>query len=206
MRIVVNDKPVEALTPRQESGFMLAEGQDDVRGTVLTPAEATDAYIGQTKRWFIILGSIACVLMIAVAIAGIASDPRDGGFMAIGVVIIGGAFLLFMFLLLRHRIRAWNAKLAHRGEGLAPAGTEIALSPAGLTVGGDVHAWPALEIEAVELTSGGLPSGDTSTTMMVIERLSLAAGPQALVLDRALMRNGILLVDNCWRRLRADAA
>jgi hypothetical protein len=41
--------------------------------------------------------------------------------------------------------------------------------------------------------------------MMVIERLSVAAGPKTVVLDRALMRNGILLVDNCWRRLRAAA-
>jgi|SRR3954470_706888 hypothetical protein len=205
MRIVVNDKPVEALTPRQESGFMLAKVLDDVRGTVLTAAEATETYIRQTRRWFTILGSIAFALMAAIAIAGIASDPREGGFIAIGVVIVGGAFLLFMFLLLRHRVRAWNARLAHRGEGLAPAGTEIALSPAGLAVGGDVHAWPSLEIDAVELTSGGLPSGDTSTTMMVIERLSVAAGPKTVVLDRALMRNGILLVDNCWRRLRAAA-
>jgi hypothetical protein len=202
MRIVVDDKPVEALTPKQERGFMLGKAQDDVRGTVLTPAEATDTYIAQTRRWFTILGAIAIALMIAIAVAGIVSDPREGGFIAIGVVIIGGAFLLFMFLLLRHRIRAWNRKLVHRGEGLAPAGTEIALSTDGLAVGGIVHAWPSLAIDAIELTSGSMPSGETSTPIVMIERLSLAAGTKSIVLDRALMRNGILLVDNCWRRLK----
>jgi len=202
MRIVVDDKPVEALTPKQERGFMLGKAQDDVRGTVLTPAEATDTYIAQTRRWFTILGAIAIALMIAIAVAGIVSDPHEGGFIAIGVVIIGGAFLLFIFLLLRHRIRAWNRKLAHRGEGLAPAGTEIALSTDGLAVGGIIHAWPSLAIDAIELTSGSMPSGETSTTIVMIERLSLAAGTKSIVLDRALMRNGILLVDNCWRRLK----
>jgi hypothetical protein len=41
---------------------------------------------------------------------------------------------------------------------------------------------------------------------MLVERLSLTAGAKAFVLDRAMMQNGILLVDNCWRRLHAAPA
>jgi hypothetical protein len=56
MRILINDKPVEALTSKQERDFMLSKVQQDVKATVLTPAEATETFIAQTKRWFRILG------------------------------------------------------------------------------------------------------------------------------------------------------
>jgi hypothetical protein len=62
MRVLINDKPIEALTPKHEGGVMLAR---DVKATVLTPAQATEAYIVHTKRWFMILGGIALVLMLA---------------------------------------------------------------------------------------------------------------------------------------------
>ena len=65
MRVLINDKPIEALTPKHEGGVMLARVQQDVKATVLTPAQATEAYIVQTKRWFMILGGIALVLMLA---------------------------------------------------------------------------------------------------------------------------------------------
>ena len=144
--------------------------------------------------------------MAAIAIAGIYSDPREGVFIALGALIAGGALLLFMVLLLRHRVRNWNRKLARRVDGLAPPGTTIRLDASGLSIGAEVFAWPSLAIEAVEFTSGSLPSGDTSTDIMLIERLSLTAGPKAIALDRAMMQNGILLVDNCWRRLHAAPA
>jgi len=206
MRILIDGKPVDGLTAKRERSLMLGKVQDGVEGTVLTPAEATETYIRQTRRWFKILGGIAFVLMAAIAIAGISSDPREGVFIALGALIAGGALLLFMVLLLRHRVRNWNRKLAHRVDGLAPPGTAIRLDPSGLSIGVEVFAWPSLAIEAVEFTSGSLPSGDTSTDIMLIERLSLTAGPKAIALDRAMMQNGILLVDNCWRRLHAAPA
>jgi len=206
MRILIDGKPVDGLTAKRERSLMLGKVQDGVEGTVLTPAEATETYIRQTRRWFKILGGIAFVLMAAIAIAGISSDPREGVFIALGALIAGGALLLFMVLLLRHRVRNWNRKLAHRVDGLAQPGTAIRLDPSGLSIGVEVFAWPSLAIESVEFTSGSLPSGDTSTDIMLIERLSLTAGPKAIALDRAMMQNGILLVDNCWRRLHAAPA
>jgi len=50
MRILINDKPVAALTPKQEKSFMLSRAEPEVKATVLTPAEATQAYVAQTKR------------------------------------------------------------------------------------------------------------------------------------------------------------
>src|SRR4029077_13621220 len=86
---------------------------------------------------------IALVLMAAIAIAGLVGDPMDGGMIAIGAVIIGAAFGLFMYLLLGHRVRTWNHKLQHRSEGLPPAGTAIFLDAKGLSVGSDIFAWPS---------------------------------------------------------------
>jgi hypothetical protein len=37
----------------------------------------------------------------------------------------------------------------------------------------------------------------------VVERLSLAAATKPIVLDRAMLQNGLLLIDNVWRMLRA---
>ena len=52
MRILIDDKPVDGLTAKRERSLMLGKVQDSVKGTVLTPAEATETYIRQTRRWF----------------------------------------------------------------------------------------------------------------------------------------------------------
>jgi hypothetical protein len=41
MRILINDKPIDALTPTQEKSFMLSRVEQEVTAIVLTPAEAT---------------------------------------------------------------------------------------------------------------------------------------------------------------------
>jgi len=206
MRILIDDQPVDGLTAKRERSLMLGRVQDEVKGTVLTPAGATETYVRQTKRWFTILAVLALVLMVAISIAGISYEPRDGAFIAVGVVIVGGGLLLFMRLLLSHRVRTWNRKLAHRVEGLSPPGTAIQLDRRGVSVGTELFDWPSLAIESVEFTSGTLPQGDSSTDIMLVERLSLTAGAKGFVLDRAMMQNGILLVDNVWRRLHVAPA
>jgi hypothetical protein len=202
VRILVNDKPVDSLTPRLEQSLLLAKAQEAASGAVMNAAQATAAYIGQTRRWFMLLGSIAIALMLGIAVAGMVSDPIDGGPMAVGALIIGGAFVLIMVILLRRCVGGWNAKLARRSQGLAPAGTAIGLDAAGLRVGAESFAWPSLQIEQIELTQGSLGSDGSSSEVSVIERLSLSAGKRTLVLDRTMLSNGLVLVDNAWRRLR----
>jgi hypothetical protein len=111
-----------------------------------------------------------------------------------------------MTLNLRHRVKVFTARMAHRMEGLMPVGTVLAIDGAGLSVGPETFAWPMLAIDTLELSTGSLPSGDTSTDIMIVERLSVAAGPKTFMLDRAMIENGMLLVDNVWRRLRPAAA
>jgi len=203
MRILINDKPVDALTPKQEKSFMLSRIEPEVKAIVLTAAEATQAYVAQTKRWFLILGGLAVVVMLGTAVAGPFIDPMDGGLVSVGALIICAVFTPAMYLLLRHRIGAWDRKLAHRSEGLPPAGTAIFLDAKGLSVGPDIFAWPSLAIDQVELTRTSVSSGETSTVIHIVERLSLSAGTRTVVLDRAMLQNGLLLVDNAWRKLRS---
>ncbi len=203
MRILINDKPVDALTPKHEKSFMLSKVQQDAKATVLTPDEATKTYIAHTRRWFLILGGIAIVLMAGIAVVGMVGDPMDGGMIAIGAAIIGAAFVLVMYLLLGHRVRTWNRRLQHRSEDLLPAGTTLVIDAGGLTVGTELFAWPSLAVDLLELSSASLPSGDTSTLVHIIERISLRAGTKVIMLDRVMLQNGLLFVDNTWRRLRA---
>jgi hypothetical protein len=201
MRILINDKAVDALTPKVAKSLMLSKVQSEVKARVRTPAEATEFYVRQTRRWFIILGGIAIVLMAVVSIAGLSYEPSDAPVLIVGMLVIITALLLFMVLLLRHRIRTWNARLKHRGEGLPPADTAILLDDKALSVGADIFAWPSLAIDQVELSQSSVQSGDTSTLVHIIERLSVTAGPKSVTLDRALIENGLLLVDNAWRKL-----
>jgi len=201
MRILINDKAVNALTPKVAKSLMLSKVQDEVKARVRTPAEATEFYVSQTKRWFIILGVVAVVAMAVISIAGLSYEPNDAPFLIVGMLVIIGALLLFMLLLLRHRVRSWNARLHHRSEGLPPPNTAIFLDDRALSVGADIFAWPSLAIDQVELSGSSVPSGDTSTLVHIIERLSVKAGPKSVTLDRALIENGLLLIDNAWRKL-----
>jgi hypothetical protein len=205
MRILIDDKPVDGLTPKQEKTFFLSKVQEAVKGRILAPDEATRVFIRQTKQWFMIMGAIAGVLMLLVVIGGVVGEPKSAAYIIVFAIVVVGALALIMNLNLRHRVKVFTAKTAHRLEGLMPVGTVLAIDGAGLSVGAETFTWPTLTIDTVELSTGSMPSGDTSTDIMIVERLSVAAGPKTVMLDRAMIENGMLLVDNVWRRLRTAA-
>lgn len=206
MRILVDDKPVARLTPKQEKTFFLSKVQEVVKGRILTPAEATQTFIRQTKQWFMIFGAIGLVLVVTVVIGGVIGEPRSAALFILSAVALIGVLVLLLTLILRHRVKVFTAKMAHRIDGLMPVGTVLAIDGAGLSIGPETFAWPMLAIDTLELSTGSLPSGDTSTDIMIVERLSVAAGPKTFMLDRAMIENGMLLVDNVWRRLRPATA
>jgi hypothetical protein len=203
MRIVLDGKPTETLTPKREKTFFLSKAKPEMKGRVYTPAEATDAHVAQTKRWYMIVGAIGGVLELLAVIGGVVGEPNSAAFFILLGVVVTGAVILLMVLMLRRRVRVFTQRIAHRSEGLMPAGTVYAIDASGLAIGPDTIAWPMLAIDTVELASGSLPSGDTSTPIIIIERLSVAAGPKIFTLDRAMIENGQLLIDNIWRRLHS---
>jgi hypothetical protein len=203
MRIVIDDKPVDALTAKQRDSFFLSKVQEEVKGRILTPVEATNAFIATTRQWFMIFGGIGLVLMVGIVIAGVVGEPRSALVFILFGLVMAGAIVLMLVLILRRRVRVFSGKLAHRSEGLMPVGTVLAIDAKGLSVGPDTFAWSMLAIDALELSKGSLPSGDTSTDVLFVERLTLALGAKSLVIDRAMTENGALLVDNAWRRLKS---
>jgi hypothetical protein len=206
LHIVINDKPVDALAPRVEKSLLLAKVHEQANGVIMTAADATDHYIRQTRKWFVILGSAGIVAMAAIMVAGISYEPRNAATFVIFGLAIGGTLGGFLWWLLGRRVRTWNAKLAGRAEGLPPPGTAVSFDANGLTLGAETFAWPSLSVDQVEITLSGTGSGDTSDTVAVVERLSLTAGARAFTLDRQMMQNGIVLVDNVWRRMRPKPA
>jgi len=191
------------ITPKQEGAFFLSKVQERVQGRILTPAEATDIFIAQTRRWFMIFGSIGLVLMIGIVIAGAVGEPNSTLVFILFALVMSGALVLFMAWILHRRVRVFSGKLERRCEGLMPVGTVLGIDAAALSVGPETYAWPMLALDTVALSSGSVASGETSTPILIVERLSVTARGKTFVLDRAMTENGMLLVDNAWRRLRA---
>src|SRR5579862_8199251 len=108
MRVLVNDKPADALTARVEKSLRLAKPREQAEGMVMTAAAATNYYVAHTRKWFVIVGAIAVVLMIGIVIVGVTNEPGSAALLILSMVAIGGCLGLFLWLLLRIRVRTWN--------------------------------------------------------------------------------------------------
>src|SRR5262249_52336846 len=105
VRILINDKPVDELTPKLVKSLMLAKVQAEVKARVLTPAEATESYIKRTKRWITIATALALVLMAAVVIAGLSYEPQDAPVVIPVMLLSVGGLILLVSRSLRRRVR-----------------------------------------------------------------------------------------------------
>lgn len=198
MRVLIGDKPSGELTATQEGNISSVRKVERAEGAVLSVDEATQAHIGQTKMLFMVLVGITLVLTLGVSWL---ADPQDQAMIfacAIGSTL---ALALFLVFLLRRRISAWNAKLPQRGTGLPTIGTKIVVDTGGLVIGGRTYPWPSLRIDQVDLAE----FSSERSTVYFIERLALAAGGEAIVLDAMMIAKGRLIVGNVWRRIRPAA-
>lgn len=201
MRILIDGKPVDTLTAKQPSTLVLSPQEGPVQGSVLTANEAANACARQSKRVFVIPGSIAGIVTLGLALL----DEKDRAVLApFAVVVIVGVLAALLYGLFRRRIGAFSGVLGRHGQGMAPAGTPIRVDANGLTVGAETFTWPSLAIEQAEIkhVSGGAENLDG---FLVIERLSLIAGARVLVFDKAMLQNGPKIVDNAWRELRGPS-
>jgi uncharacterized membrane protein YuzA (DUF378 family) len=200
MRILIDGKPVGTLAARQPSALVLSPQEGPVQGSVLTANEVSNACAHQSKRVFVILGSVTAGVVGLVLL-----DEKDRTVLApFAAVVIVGALTALLYGLFHRRIGAFSSALDRQGQGLAPAGTPIRVDTNGLTVGAETFTWPSLAIEQAEIkhVSGGAENPDG---FLVIERLSLVAGARVIAFDKAMLRNGPKIVDNAWRELRGPS-
>jgi hypothetical protein len=202
MRIILDGKATDGLTDRQIKDLRTVRVEGPLQGTVLSRTEATKAYVQRTKRIFSMVGLIA---LIGLAGLPFAADERDRWLIVPVAVGCGGALVAFIYVFLGHRIKVWNRASERRASGLPPAGSVISLDASRLKVGDETFDWSNLGIELVEIRSFDR-GPEASGRLNLIERLSLEAGPQAVVLDAAMISNGQRVVDNAWLRLHKKNA
>ncbi len=196
MRVLIGDKLSNSLTPEQEFNISSVRRSERVEGTILSPDQATGAYLSQVK--WVFTGLAGFVLVVSLGLSLLA-DPRDQAMTFGGALVVNLALILFFILLLRRRRRIWNDRLPARASGLPSVGTTIVVDAAGLSLGDRTIPWPALSIDQVELNE---VRGRQRLVVYFIERLWLATASEAIVLDSVMIAKGRLLMGNAWLRLR----
>jgi hypothetical protein len=195
MRVVIDGKVREPLSPAEEKDVRQFRAEESVAGSVLSADQAGRAQVGQTRRLFMILWAVTAIVAAAMALL---AEPADQAAVLIGAVLIVGALGAFFAIVQWRRKRRWQRDLARRLEGMAPADTAIGVTAAGVAMAGHIFPWSALAIEQVELAK----FSSRYRTMFTLERLTLVGPGGVVVLDPALMRNGHLIIGNAWRRMR----
>lgn len=198
MRVLVGDTPQGELTAKQEGNISSVRKEERAEGTVLSADEATQAYLGQTKVLYMILGGITLAATFGLSLL---ADPPDQAMIFAVAIGCNLALALFLVFLLRRRSGVWSGKLPQRMAGLPPVGTRIVVDAPGLVVGGRTFPWSSLRIDQVDLAQ----FTSESRSVYFIERLALAAGAEAIVLDAMMIAKGRLIVGNVWRRMRPAA-
>ena len=201
MRVLIDQKPSDPLTPAQRREISLWTMKDSFQGSMLSADEATRAYTSRTKWLYTIATGILVILGCGV---GLVAAPSDQPAILIAVLVLAILLAAYQFLLLKRRTRIWRERMSQRLPGLAPSAGKIGFDTTGLGVGDRVLPWNTLVIQQVDFIRHSIgQTGGRRATMYIIERLSLTSPSGPLVLDTAMMGSGRLIVDNIWRRLAA---
>ena len=199
MRILIDEKPSEPLTPKQWREISLWTMKDSFQGSMFSADEATRAYTGRTKWVYIIATGMFLALGCGLALL---LEPSEQPVMYIAILGLTLLVAAYQFFSLRRKTRIWNERMSRRLLGLAPSARKVGFDKIALGVGDRVLPWDALAIQQADFIrhSVSVARGGT-TTVYILERLSLTSPSGPVVLDTAMMGSGRLIVDNVWRRL-----
>jgi hypothetical protein len=203
MKVLVNGKETDGLSARQERQVSVGKALEDIAGSVVTAEEATETVMRWTRILFTFLAVFAGLLMIgmmAAAFYGLTPSERGPTLAFAAVILVAMAGLIRWGY--RRTERRWLARLPERVAALPAPGTAVRLDVAGVTIGHHSFAWPQLSVSQIEFV---MLSGADDTSY-VVERLMLRGGGRDVTLDRNLMQNGPLIVENAYRRLLRDTA
>jgi hypothetical protein len=199
MRVLIDEKPSDPLTPGQWREISLWTMKDSFQGAMLSADEATRAYTAKTKWVYIVATGMLFVLGCGIALLFAPSEQP-----AIYVAVLGLTLLVAacQFFFLRRKTRIWGERMSRRLQDLAPSAGKIGFDKIGLGVGDRVLPWTTLAIQQVDFIRHSIgQTGGRRATMYILERLSLTSPSGPIVLDTAMMGSGRLIVDNVWRRL-----
>jgi hypothetical protein len=195
MRVLIDGVVREPLSPQQIKDIRQFRVEPSVQGSILSAEKATALRLRDSKTVFLILWTLTVV------VAGIISslaEPADRPLVLGAAVVMEALLGVFLGFVHWRRSRSWQRDLPRRLSGLAPVGSTIGVDAAGVAIAGQVFAWSTLAVDQVELAE----YTSRRSTMLTLERLTLAGHSGTVVLDPAMMENGHLIIGNAWRRLQ----
>jgi hypothetical protein len=203
MKVLINGKEKEKLSAWQERLVAVGRKQEDITGSVITAEEATAALMRWTRIFLtsvVVLAGVLFVGIMVVAMYGLQPSERAPT-IAFALVMMGVSAGLIRWGY-RRTERRWRARLPERVAALPPPGTPVRLDAVGVVIGGRSFAWSELGVGQVELQALSSPDGTT----YLVERLVLRGPGSDITLDRNLMQNGALIVENAYRRLLRETS
>jgi hypothetical protein len=199
LRVLIDGVVREPLSLQQIRDIRQFRAEPSVQGAILSAEKATTLRLRDSKTVFLILWTLTVV--VAAIISSLA-EPADQPLVLGAAVIMEALLGVFLGSVHWRRSRSWQRELPRRLSGLAPAGSTIGVDAAGVAIAGQVFAWSTLAIDQVELAE----YTSRRSTMLTLERLTLAGHFGPVVLDPAMMQNGHLIIGNAWRRLQPHDA
>jgi hypothetical protein len=171
-------------------------------GTVLAPLQARRLLkrrmICEPWRILFVLGFI---LFGAVTIARF--DDRFSWASAATLVLLGGGYVTIESVV---RVPWWSTEIPAIYATLPPPGAVITADTAALTVNGIAVPWPEIALKEIRLRLHmPLWSGGWWTTQEYIDRLTLRARAEILMLDRSVVTDGQVLLDTICDKLDMTA-
>ena len=195
MLITVDDKPVDALEPDDESALALARQQAEVVGQVLSAEEATARLL---RNLHIVAVCATTIVWLVLLVLWIAMTPRQSRSLGPFFLVMAVAFPYAMLWVYKNKQARWLAREPKRIAALPAPGTRIRADRRGLTVGDAFAPWGDLTAYAVEMTSMRGRYGRASYFL----RRVLVRGPHIdCAIDISLIGNGPALISEVYRRL-----
>jgi hypothetical protein len=195
MLITVDDRPVDALEPDDESALELEREQTEVEGRVCSAEEAT----ARLSRNLLIVAACATgIVWLILLVLWVAMTPMQSRSLApffLGLAIV---FPLAMIWVYRNKRARWLAHEPERIASLPAPGTRIRVDQRGLTVGDTFAPWADLTAYAVEMTS---MRGRYGRAAYFLRRVLVRGSDIDCAIDISLIGNGPALISEVYRRL-----
>ena len=195
MLITVDDSPVDALDPDDESALALERERAEVEGRVLGGEEATARL---SRNLLVVAAAATAIVWLLLLVLWIAMTRVQSQSLRPFLLAMAAVFPIGMSWFYQNKRARWLAREPNRIAALPAPGTRIRADRSGMTVGDAFAAWSDLRAYAVEMTSIRGRYGRASYFL----RRVLVSGPDIdCAIDVGLIENGPALISEVYRRL-----